>query len=300
MLHLTVLREEAVEALNLKPSSIVVDATLGSAGHAGAIQERLGKQGILIGLDADPAAIKAAASLKSTKEHGLVYLKNGNFRHLGKHLSDLKLTSVDAILADLGWRSEQFDHQGKDGRGFSFRADEPLLMTYGEPKNYLFTAADIVNDWPEEDIANVLFGYGEEHYSRRIARAIVEARKKEKITSASDLAELISSAVPKGYARGRRHPATKSFQALRIAVNDELIALEEFIDEGFAHLRVGGRMSIITFHSLEDRIIKEKFRSLNRAGLATLVNRRPLSPSREEVRENPRARSAKLRVIEKL
>jgi 16S rRNA (cytosine1402-N4)-methyltransferase len=204
---------------------------------------------------------------------------------------------VDAILADLGWRTDQFTDGGK---GFSFNAEEPLLMTYGDPDKYIFTAHDIVNSWEEENIADVLYGYAEERHSRRIAKAIVEARNKSEIKTANQLAKIINDAVPGFYKSGRIHPATKTFQALRIAVNDEFGTLEKFISSALDSLTEDGVLAIISFHSLEDRIIKLRFREAVKTGNYILVNKKPVSASREELLQNPRARSAKLRVIKKL
>ena len=293
MKHTTVLLHEAVEALALQPHSVVVDATLGSGGHSALIASQLSKDGTLIALDADQTAIQAVGDIKSA---GTVHLVHSNFSHLGEQLKKLGIAQVDAVLADLGWRMEQFTDTEK---GFSFHDAAGLAMTYGQPDDYPFTAADIVNQWAAEDIANVLYGYGEERYSRRIAAAIVAARKQSPITNAMALAEIISQAVPAGYRRGRIHPATKSFQGLRIAVNDELTVLDAFITESFMALSAGGRLAIISFHSVEDRIVKQRFRSLVAADKASLVVKRPITASTEEIKNNPRSRSAKLRILQK-
>ncbi len=294
MKHITVLKDEAVAGLALTAHSTVVDATLGAGGHAGLILETLGKSGTLIGLDADQTAIDALAHLHDAKAN--VHLVVQNFSKLDDVLSELKIESVDAILADLGWRTDQF----MDGnKGFSFGADEPLYMTYGDPEDYPFTAADIVNSWDEENIASVIYGYGEERYSRQIAAKIVEVRKKTRITSAKQLADIIASAVPAGYRNGRINPATKSFQGLRIAVNDEFGVLETFLASAWTHLAVNGRIAIITFHSLEDRIVKHTFKAFAAADQGLLITKKPIVPTREEIKQNPRARSAKLRIIQK-
>lgn len=299
MKHITVLQAEAVSTLNLRDDSVVVDCTLGSGGHAKAILDKLGKKGRYLGIDADPTAIEDNADLQSSYEAN-VKLIHGNFRDLSTILASENLPQVDAILADLGWRMEQFSGDTALPRGFSFSSDEPLYMTFGNPQSYPFTAADIVNDWAEEDIANVIYAYGEERFSRRIAKHLVEARKKIDITTAKQLAELVAEAVPKGPGRQKTHPATKTFQALRIAVNDEFEALTTLLNDGFTALTPGGRMAIISFHSLEDRIVKETFKTFVRAGEGALVHKKPIAPTFTEVRDNPRARSAKLRTIEKL
>lgn len=285
--------------LDLKEDSVVVDCTLGSGGHAQTILNILSKQGTYIGIDVDPSALEANAELKERAEARVIFI-NDNFRNIASVLASLQLPKVDAILADLGWRSEQFEGQAGEPRGFSFKHDEPLLMTYGAPGSYAFTAFEIVNDWAEEDIANVIYAYGEERFSRRIARKIVESRESSPIRTSAELAEIVKSAVPAVYAKKRIHPATKTFQALRIAVNDEFDALRELLLDGFEHLDAGGRMAIITFHSLEDRIVKETFRTLTRDQKGVLVSKKPLQASKEELSANPRARSAKLRTIEKI
>ncbi len=299
MRHITVLQQEATHELNLSKGSVVVDCTLGSAGHAETILSIIGKEGTYIGLDADKTAIEANTHLHSEYK-ATIHLVHSNFRDIKQTLETLGINSVDAVLADLGWRMEQFDGSSGEKRGFSFQEDEPLHMTFGSPNDYPFTAHDIVNEWDEEDIANVVYAYGEEHFSRRIAKAIVEKRKEEEITSSVQLADIIYHAVPVPYRRKRTHPATKSFQALRIAVNDEFDALKELLASGMDVLKPGGRMGIISFHSLEDRIVKQTFREYARDQKGVLVFKKPMAPSAEEQNSNPRARSAKYRVIEKI
>lgn len=285
--------------LNLKKDSVVVDCTLGSGGHAREILNILGTDGTYVGIDVDKTAVADNASLQST-EGPRVLLVEDNFRNLSSILDRLQLPAVDAILADLGWRMEQFNGEAGEPRGFSFRRDEPLSMTYGDSGAYPFTAYEIVNDWQEEDIANVIYAYGEERASRRIARAIVDARAEEPIVSSQQLAAIVEAALPRRGGHIRIHPATKTFQALRIAVNDEFDALRELLQAGFQMLAPQGRMAIISFHSLEDRIVKETFRTYTRDQKAVLVNKKPIEASQEALQENPRARSAKLRVIEKI
>jgi 16S rRNA (cytosine1402-N4)-methyltransferase len=295
MQHITVLQTEAVEALALHPASVVVDATLGAGGHTREILQCLGKTAVYVGIDADKAAVDTAKAEQKSK--ATMHLVQGNFGDLDAILDELGINSVDAVLADLGWRTDQFIEKG---RGFSFTDEIGLEMTYGEASNYSFTAKDIVNEWAEADIANVLYGYGEEQYSRRIAKAIVAERAKAPIETAAALATIISAAVPAGYRRGRIHPATKSFQGLRIAVNDEFGVLETFIASVFARLRSRGRLAIITFHSLEDRIVKLAFRAYTQDQKGVLVQKKPVTPTKEELQKNPRSRSAKLRIIEKV
>jgi 16S rRNA (cytosine1402-N4)-methyltransferase len=295
MQHITVLPGEAVEALTLTPHSTVIDATLGSAGHAQAICAQLGKRGVFLGIDADPTAIAAAKPLfKKAKPR--VVLTVGNFKDVAEIAREQGIVQADGILADLGWRMEQFT-DGK--KGFSFQVDEPLLMTFGDPEHYPFTAHDVVNDWTEEQIATVIYGYGEERYSRQIAKAIVTAREDRPIMTTLKLVDIIRGAVPAAYRKGRINPATKTFQALRMVVNDELTVLETFLASALALLSPGGKLAVITFHSIEDRVVKHTFRSFVTEGLAHSTIKRPIVPSPNEVQQNPRSRSAKLRIITK-
>jgi 16S rRNA (cytosine1402-N4)-methyltransferase len=293
MAHITVLKNEAVEALTLKSDSVVFDCTLGAGGHAEVILKSLGSSGVYVGFDADNTAIESFKVPKGTK--ATVHLVNRNFKEIKAVASELKLTPT-AIVADLGWRTEQFEAGGK---GFSFQKDEPLSMTYGLPENYTFTAYDIVNEWAEESIADVIYGYGEETAARRIARAIVEARKKSPIVSSLTLADIVYKAMPAVRKRSRLHPATKTFQALRIAVNDELGVLLQLLTDGFDLLAPNGRIAIISFHSREDKVVKEFFKTKAHEHQGVLVNKKPIVPSRDEEISNPRSRSAKLRILEK-
>ncbi|MEK7156712.1 MAG: 16S rRNA (cytosine(1402)-N(4))-methyltransferase RsmH [Patescibacteria group bacterium] len=292
--HRSVLLHEATELLAIQPDDCVVDATLGGAGHALSIAGQLGKGGTLIGIDADHDAIlRAEEALEGVAPK--VHLVEANFRDLSSQLGKLGITEADKILFDLGWSSFQLDA----GRGFSLKSDEPLLMTYSKEAGAL-TAQQIVNEWAEESIADVIFGWGEERYSRRIAKCIVERRATKPFTTARELAEAIYGAVPPRYRFGRIHPATRTFQALRIAVNDELGALSLGLADGWCHLAKGGRIAVITFHSIEDRLVKQTFKQWEEAGEGKRITKKPLSPSEEEVASNPRSRSAKLRVIQKL
>ncbi len=294
MQHKTVLLHEAVTGLQLSKDSVVVDATFGAGGHAREIVQQLDTHGCYIGIDADATALDRSKLGKATATIHLVY---DNFSNISAIVHSLGINQVDAVLADLGWRMEQF----ADGeKGFSFLHSGPLHMTFGDPAEYPFTAADIVNEWEESTLADVLYGYAEERYARRIAKAIVAARKETPITTTDELVAVVESALPSVAKRQKIHPATRTFQALRIAVNDELTVLERFIKDGFMLLAPGGRMAIITFHSIEDRVVKHSFRELKAAGLAQLTPKKPIVPSREELKENPRARSAKLRIITKI
>ena len=293
-LHIPVLKREVVEGLAIKDDAVVVDCTVGGGGHAEAILARLSARGAFIGIDADPHAIEAAEHLKTAAAD--VRLVNANHSDLSAILAREGIGTVDAILADLGWRSDQFIDSGK---GFSFTTDEPLVMTYGNPETYVFTAHDIVNDWEESSIADVIYGYGEERFARRIARAIVATREDHEIVTARELAEIVSKAMPPPMRHGRIHPATKTFQALRIAVNDELTVLKNLLKDGMVALNPGGRMAIISFHSLEDRIVKQFFQNESTTGNGCILTKKPITATREELQANPRARSAKLRIIEK-
>lgn len=299
MSHISVLTTEVVREVQLQTNSVVLDATYGAGGHAAVILQHLGPTGTYIGLDVDPTAMLGAAE-RFKDAAATTHFLTGNFKDVAELFHKHTLPRPTAIIADLGWRLEQFTGESGEPRGFSFQADEPLLMTFGTPRAYAFTAADIVNEWKEEDIANVIYAYGEERFSRRIARAIVEARRQAPIMTARALAEIVASAVPQARGQRRTHPATKTFQALRIAVNDEFEALQVFLRDGFDLLAPGGRMAIISFHSLEDRIVKETFRTYTRDQVAHLVHKKPIAPTSEEITSNPRARSAKLRTIEKI
>ncbi len=289
--HRTVLLHEAVDYLDIQGGDTVVDATLGGAGHARAILDKL-TTGTFIGFDADEEAVQRAHTLLASDEKR-TYIVHANFRYIRSELEKLGIARIDKALFDLGWSGFQLSA----GRGFSFLSDEPLSMAYD--KEQALSAGVIVNEWKEESIADVIYGWGEERYARKIARAIVDARQKQPIRTARELADTVRAAVPPSARHGRIHPATKTFQALRIAVNDELGALEEAIRTCWQILNPGGRIAIISFHSLEDRIVKQRFLDIERRKEGTRITRKPLVPSAEEIQNNPRARSAKLRVIEK-
>lgn len=294
MAHQTVLLHESVEALAICTGDTVVDATLGGAGHFALMHEILGQEGTLIGIDADSHALKRAEEKVAETTSGVtVRLIHGNFRDLEKVLDEEHIEKIDGVLFDLGWSGFQL----ADGRGFSFRADEPLRMTYGEGMET--NAADLVNNLSETGLADLLYTLGEEHFSRGIAKAIVARREVAEIQTTAELVEAIEAGVPGWYRHRKIHPATKTFQALRIAVNDELGAVREGIAAALNRLSEGGRVAVITFHSIEDRIVKGMFRDAAHAGQGTVVTKKPLTPSSAELLENPRARSAKLRVFER-
>lgn len=294
MAHIPVLLHEVIEGLNLKSGDVVVDGTLGEGGHAKAIAEIIGPTGHLIGLDADGRAL--ARATKNLAECEVKFTPIiGNFRHIETLVT---VGKVQGILLDLGVNSGQLDD---DDRGFSFRADTPLVMTLSDkPEESLITAYDVVNTWGEENLADVIYGYGEERFSRQIAEAIVEARQKGPIKTTFQLVDIIKGSVPKWYQKGRLHPATKTFQAIRIAVNDELEALKDGLAGSFKLLDQGGRLVVISFHSLEARIVKEFFKELYHQGVGKLVTKKAIKPTRDEQLNNPRSRSAQLRIIQKI
>ncbi len=303
-MHESVLLHETVGGLELAAGDIVVDGTLGRAGHsieAFKIQPKI----FIIGIDRDEDALaesKAKLEASGAKEdvaQGGFKLFKGNFSDMDKFLAEASKesgkTHADKIMLDLGVSSPHLD---SSGRGFSFRFDEPLLMTMEKnPGKDSFTARDIVNGWKEEDIANVIFAYGEEHYARRIAKKIIEAREVTPIETTFALVEIVKSAVPGAYKKGKTHPATKTFQALRITVNDELGSLRRGLATALESLSPGGRMAVISFHSLEDRIAKVLMKEWEKDGKGKQSTKKPIVPTDEEMERNPRSRSAKLRIF---
>jgi S-adenosyl-methyltransferase MraW len=313
--HTTVLLEEAVDGLAVKPDGIYVDCTLGGAGHSELIASRLGERGRLIAFDQDDWALNNA-KVRLAPYGDKVTLIRSNFRYLEQELKEADvpmrdgLPQVDGILFDLGVSSPQLDEAE---RGFSYNHDAPLDMRMDREAE--LTAGDIVNEWEERELSRILDRYGEERFARSIARTIVKAREQAPIRTTGELAELVKSAIPAAARRTGPHPAKRSFQALRIAVNDELGAEEEALEQAVRCLATGGRVSVITFHSLEDRICKTLFAShvgkcvcppdfpicaCGSRGTLKLITRKPILPSETELERNPRARSAKLRIAEKL
>ncbi len=288
-IHRSVLLREAVDALEPCSGGVYVDGTLGGGGHTAALLEASAPKGTVISLDVDPKALSAARERFASygdRWQGL----EANFRHLSKVLNDRGIVTVDGLLLDLGYSSDQLEDASK---GISFLADGPLDMRLGERSNEDgLTAAEIVGTWSQGDLEKLLRNFGEERYAGRIARALVEARRVAPIRTTVQLRDLVAAAVPSGYEAGRIHPATRTFQALRIAVNDELEALEDVLREARGVLAPGGRIAVITFHSLEDRVVKLAFKQ---AGYLPLT-KKPLVPTDAEIADNPRARSAKLRV----
>lgn len=294
MIHKTVLLNESIEKLNLKAGAIYFDGTLGGAGHSLKVCSDFGGTVRIIATDRDKLAIRNAEE-KFSDLSCKPDLVLSDYRNLDKVLINLGVDRVDGILLDLGLSSDQLD---ASGRGFTFRRDEPLLMTFSEDEQKV-DAKVILNNWGEETIADILYGYSDEKYSRRIARAIINARKIKPIETTFQLVKIIEEAVPAGYRRGKTHFATKTFQALRIAVNDEITALKDGMKKGWEFLKSGGRFAVISFHSVEDREVKNFFRDKVKSGEGKFINKKPIIASDEEVRDNPRSRSAKLRVIEK-
>lgn len=295
--HKTVLLNETIESLNLSSKSLVVDCTFGGGGHSAEICKRY--KGVkIIALDQDKSAFKKAKSKFEKLDCDISFI-NINFADLDKLSPKPGLgEKVDGIIFDLGLSSDQLENSG---RGFSFMKNEPLLMTMKEnPRPEDLTAKDIVNTWAETSLADIIYGYGEEKLSRKIARSIVEMREQAEIKTTFDLVKIIEKAVGKAYQKQKVHCATRTFQALRIAVNDELGVLERGLSKGFELLGERGRLAVISFHSLEDRITKKFFKKLEKEKRAILINKKPILATVEEIKNNPRSRSAKLRVLEKV
>jgi len=297
MIHETVLLKETVDGLNLKVGDTVFDGTLGGGGHSEYVAKTFGKDVKIVAVDRDSEALKRAE--ERLKKAGANYtLALSDYRNIDKVLTDEKVEKVQGIILDLGLSSNQLDDSG---RGFTFKNNEPLFMTFASPEDKpTVTAETVVNQWGEATLADIIYGYADERYAKRIAKKIVEVREEKEIKTTNDLVEIISQAVPAVYRRGKIHFATKTFQAIRMAVNDELGALKEGLEKGFEKLAVGGRMSIISFHSGEDRIVKNFFRDKVKEKKAILINKKIITASDEEIRRNPRSRSAKLRILEKI
>ena len=261
------------------------------------IVNRFGRDVKIVCIDEDEDALERAEKALSKVNADFV-TKKANFRSLDWVLDELGYKQIDKILFDLGLSSNQLE---LSGRGFSFNKEEPLIMTFGKGNSPSgVSARDIVNSWKEEDIANLIYQYGEERFSRRIAKGIIEFRKAQSIETTSQLALIVRDAVPFWYGKRKINPATKTFQALRIAVNDEVEALKEGLAKGFERLKPKGRMIVISFHSIEDRIVKTFYKELHKTEKGILVVKKPIVPTREEIEENKRSRSAKLRIIEKI
>ena len=306
--HISVLLEECLEALDIKPNGTYVDGTLGGAGHSSRIAARL-TTGRLIGIDRDPVALKAAGErLEPYKEN--VTLVHSNFCEIARVLQEQGISGVDGILLDLGVSSPQLDDAG---RGISYMADAPLDMRMNGQD--ALTAKQVVNTWPQEELRRILYTYGEERYAPQIASMICRRRVEKPIETTLELVDVIRSAMPPAALREKQHPAKRSFQAIRIAVNDELGAVEKVMADAVDVLNPGGRLAVITFHSLEDRIVKTAMAEVakgctcppsfpvcvcGKKPRVKLISRKPITASDQELEMNPRSRSAKLRVCEKL
>lgn len=308
--HETVLLHETVDGLDIKPDGVYVDCTLGGAGHAQYLLDQLGPQGHLYAFDQDMTAINnAKLKLADYVEKGQVTFIHQNFRHLKQALEELGIDQVDGIYYDLGVSSPQLDVAE---RGFSYGQEARLDMRMNQEQ--ALSAYEVVNDWPYEDLVHILYRYGEEKFAKRIARAIEERRAQQPIETTTELAEIVKTAIPAATRRTGGHPAKRSFQAIRIAVNDELGAVEDSLEQALTLLKPEGRISVITFHSLEDRLVKQLFKEVSQGpevprGLPilsgqmqapfALVNRKPIVASPEELEANNRSRSAKLRILRK-
>ena len=306
--HVSVLLEECIEGLNIRPDGIYVDGTLGGAGHSSRIAAQL-TTGKLIGIDRDPVALTAAGE-RLAPFGDRVALVHSNFCEMDSALESLGITGVDGILLDLGVSSPQLD----DGqRGFSYMADAPLDMRMNGEDS--LDAKQIVNQWPYEELKRILYDYGEERFAPRIAAAICKRREEKEIETTLELVDIIRSAMPPSALREKQHPAKRSFQAIRIAVNDELGSVERVMKKAVPLLKPGGRLAVITFHSLEDRIVKNAMAEAakgctcprefpvcvcGKKPQVKLITRKPIVSGEEELERNPRARSAKLRICEKL
>ncbi len=288
--HLPVLLKETIEGLALQANENAIDCTVGAGGHAAAILERTAPDGKLLGMDLDEAALEAARS-RLERFGSRAMLVRTNYKDVERVLLTHDFGPVHAALLDLGFSSMEIDDPA---RGFSFRFDGPLDMRYDRGQER--TAAEIVNGWSADDLTGIFVRFGEERYARRIAEAIVRARRQERILTTFALVEIIAAAVPGFYRRGKLHFATRVFQALRIAVNDELGSLEAALPALTRVLADGGRLAVISFHSLEDRIVKRFFKEREAEGTFQVITRRPIEAGPDEIGTNPRARSAKLRL----
>lgn len=306
--HVSVLLDETIEGLNINPDGIYFDGTLGGGGHSYEILKRLTGKGVLIGVDQDGDAIEAADERLKEFE-GKYQLVRSNYSEIETILSDLKISKIDGIVLDLGVSSYQIDNLE---RGFSYKEDAPLDMRMDQRQ--LLNAADVVNGYTEEQLIAMLRDYGEERFAKSIVKAIIEARQDKPIATTQELSDIVKSAVPTKYSVKKGHPAKKTFQAIRIEVNNELNILKQTLDKMIEHLNPGGRICVITFHSLEDRIVKLNFRNnenpctcppdfpvcvCGKKSKGKVITRKPIIPSEEEIENNKRAKSSKLRIFER-
>jgi len=293
--HTPVMVDEVIEYLMPQINGVYIDGTLGLGSHAKAILNRIGPNGTLIGIDRDAQSLTIAKE-ELEKFKGQCHFVHDDYRHMDKILSDLNIKDVDGILLDLGVSSYQLDDPS---RGFSIKEDGPLDMRMDQDSH--ISAYDLVNSLSESELSNILRDFGQERWHHRIARQLVKERARNPINTTKELSQIILKAMPSNrQKRNRIHPATRAFQAFRIAVNRELESIEEVIDQCMDALNVGGRLVVIAFHSLEDRIVKHTFRAINKEGSGRALFKKPLRPSEKEAEDNPRARSARLRVCEKI
>lgn len=307
--HVSVLLDECIDNLNIKPDGVYVDCTMGGAGHSKEIIKRLSKDGLFIGFDQDINAINTAKERLSEYSDRVKFV-HSNFQNLKNELEKIGVYKVDGVLADLGVSSHQLDEAD---RGFSYMQDAPLDMRMDIRCS--FSAYDVVNTYSEAELSKIIKDYGEDNWAKRIAKFIVEERKEKNIETTGELVEIIKKAIPKKARIDGPHPAKRTFQAIRIEVNNELGVITEMIDDAASIMNDGGRICIITFHSLEDRIVKNAFRDLatdcicpphipicqcDKEALVKVITRKPILPTDKEIEENPRSRSAKLRVAERI
>ncbi len=292
-MHIPVLLNEVLEYLEPKPECNYVDCTLNGGGHTKEILKRNDKNGLVMGIEVD----KDIFNKINQEEINRLVAVNDSYSNLKEIVTKEKFKNINGILFDIGMSSYHIDQSEK---GFSFLKDEPLFMSYNVDKGNQRTAYEIVNQYNEKDLVDILFKYGEERYSRKIAKSIIEKRKKRSINTTFELVDIIASAVPMNYKRGKIHFATRTFQALRIEVNRELDNFFDALPQALEVLDSGGRIVVITFHSLEDRIVKNYFRDWSKKGLVTLLTKKPITAQDQEIKENPRSRSAKLRAVIKL
>lgn len=294
--HIPVLRDEAVQGLAIRENGIYIDATIGFGGYTDSLLEQIGS-GRVIGIDADQYALNLVQNRFAEKiSDGRLILKHSNFRFIEQVLAELRISSVDGIVADLGLSSMELDDES---RGFSFKVEAPLDMRFDTSLDGLI-AEDIVNTYSQEDLTNLFRNLGDEPFAGRIARVIVESRKKKHIQTTTELVDVILSIVPSKFASKSIHPATRVFQALRMEVNDEIGALNSLLASSLNLLNSSGRLAIVSFHSGEDRIVKNTFREWKSQGFVNILTKKPITPSEIELGANPRSRSAKLRIIEKI
>jgi len=307
--HVSVLLDECIDNLNIKPDGVYVDCTMGGAGHSKEIVKRLSKDGLFIGFDQDINAINTAKERLSEYSDRVKFV-HSNFQNLKSELEKIGIFKIDGVLADLGVSSHQLDEAD---RGFSYMQDAPLDMRMDIRCS--FSAYDVVNTYSEEELAKIIKDYGEDNWAKRIAKFIVDGRQEKNIETTGELVEIIKKAIPKKARIDGPHPAKRTFQAIRIEVNNELGVITEMIDDAASIMNEEGRICIITFHSLEDRIVKNAFRDLatdcicpphiplcqcDKEALVKVISRKPILPTDKEVEENPRSRSAKLRVAERI